>query len=87
MPCLLQEVDNEIRTNGSFFSLIGLVATQLLVILGYKHINIHILNLKVTLQFLRKETTSQEADISYEVIKAKTVSQPNFLMAIEKKSP
>lgn len=77
-PCLLQEADNEAMTNGCFCSLIGLVATQMPVILGYKHINIYIFNLKVTLQFSRKQTTSQETDISYKVTKAKIVSLPNF---------
>lgn len=43
MSCLLQDADNEITTNGCCFSLIGLVATQLLVILGYMHINIYFL--------------------------------------------
>lgn len=84
MPYLLQEADNEIMTNRCLFSLIGLVATQLLVILGSMHIHIYSLNLKVTYQFSRKQTTSQETEISYKITKAKTVSQPNFITAFEK---
>lgn len=84
MSHLLQEADNEIMTNGCFFSLIGLVATQFLVILGYMHINIYFFNLKITLQFSRKQTTPQETEISYKVTKTETVSYPHFITAFEK---
>lgn len=39
MPHLQQEADNEIMTNRSLFPLMGLVATQFLVILDYIYIN------------------------------------------------
>lgn len=74
MPCLLQEADNEIMTNGCFFPLTGLAATQFLMNLDYMYINVYLNKTQSNPSILKETDHLTGADTAYKVTAAKTVS-------------